>query len=310
MVSIFPEVNWQDFLCCPMCHGAFDKNAEAWTCKACHLSFPLIRPGIPSLLSAEDRLKFSVALMDEGGERMQAGYVRRYRQDLSARIYRALTPPVPVYEDPDSPPLPGAEPGMNLWLGAGGLITGTWINLDIAPFPGVEVVANACRIPFSDGSFDRVACLALLEHVDDPQLVVSEIRRVLKGRGIVDAVVPFCHPYHPFPSDFHRFSKEGLRHLFQDFENVEIGIRTGPTTTLLTFLTYYWKLIFPPHTRNPIRRWFNRIVLGIWGWTTAPLSRFDAWLNRLPDAHVLANHFYVRATKQRGRDPGIAGTRV
>ena len=99
---------------------------------------------------------------------------------------------------------------MNLWLGAGGLSTGWWINLDIAPFYGVEVVANACRIPFSDNSCDRVACLALLEHVDDPRGVVTEIHRVLKPGGVVDAVVPFCHPYHPFPSDFHRFSKEGL----------------------------------------------------------------------------------------------------
>jgi SAM-dependent methyltransferase len=190
---------------------------------------------------------------------------------------------------------------MNLYLGAGGLNTGNWINLDIGPFPGVEVVANACRIPFSDNSFDRVACLALLEHVDDPQRVVREIQRVLRPGGVVDAVVPFCHPYHPFPSDFHRFSREGLVNLFGTFENVEIGIRTGPTTTLLTFLTYYWKLIFPMHTPRPIRRWFNRAVLGLWGWTTAPLSRLDKWLNRLPDAHVLANHFYVRGTKRRTR---------
>ncbi|MEM4282382.1 MAG: class I SAM-dependent methyltransferase [Candidatus Woesearchaeota archaeon] len=52
------------------------------------------------------------------------------------------------------------------------------------------VLANAEKIPFKDSSFSQVICLDVLEHVDDSQKVISEIRRVLKRRGIFIVSVP------------------------------------------------------------------------------------------------------------------------
>ena len=66
---------------------------------------------------------------------------------------------------------------------------------------------------------------------------------------------------------------------------------------MLTFMTYYGKLIFPVHCTNPALRWLNRAIMGSFGWFTAPFRYLDHWLNRLPDAHILANHFYVTARK-------------
>ena len=39
-------------------------------------------------------------------------------------------------------------------------------------------------LPFADASFGCVACCDVLEHVDDPELVVKEIARVLKPGGL------------------------------------------------------------------------------------------------------------------------------
>src|SRR5262249_42355069 len=100
-----------------------------------------------------------------------------------------------------------------------------------------------------------------------------------------------------YPADYSRFSRERLDGMFKQFSNVEIGIRTGPTTTMLTFITYYVKLVFPVHGGNAVRRSFNRIVAGAAGWIMAPFKYLDIWFNRLPDAHVLANHLYVSAKK-------------
>ncbi len=44
--------------------------------------------------------------------------------------------------------------------------------------------ANACELPFDDGSFDVVCAMDLLEHVEHPELVISEAARVLRPRGI------------------------------------------------------------------------------------------------------------------------------
>ena len=123
------------------------------------------------------------------------------------------------------------------------------------------------------------------------------MHRVLKPGGQSQVVVPFCHPYHAYPADYSRFSRERLESLFSDFQNVEIGIRTGPTTTMLTFLTYYLKLFFPVHCGNPLRRAVNRLIVGAAGWAMFPLKYLDIWLNRLPNAHVLANHLYVVARR-------------
>lgn len=46
------------------------------------------------------------------------------------------------------------------------------------------------RLPFSDSSFDVVTMLAVLEHLDSPENIVQEIRRVLRPGGIFAGTVP------------------------------------------------------------------------------------------------------------------------
>lgn len=41
------------------------------------------------------------------------------------------------------------------------------------------VVADLTQLPFADGSFDRVACGYVLEHVPDPRLGLAELSRVM-----------------------------------------------------------------------------------------------------------------------------------
>jgi SAM-dependent methyltransferase len=45
------------------------------------------------------------------------------------------------------------------------------------------IMADAESLPFKDDSFDRVFCTCLLHHVQQPEIVLAEIRRVLKNGG-------------------------------------------------------------------------------------------------------------------------------
>ena len=45
-------------------------------------------------------------------------------------------------------------------------------------------------LPFEDGSFDLVLCAEMLEHVRDVQLLVSEVRRVLRPGGTLAVTTP------------------------------------------------------------------------------------------------------------------------
>jgi SAM-dependent methyltransferase len=275
---------------CVECYGALNAGL---TCVQCSAAYPRASSGAPIIMTPADRERFGVLLRAEGGTQMQATYERRRSRAWSRKLY----PPEPVYVNPTAPPMPAPRPGAHLWIGGAGLDLPGFINMDVAPVAGVDVVANASRLPFESKSFDRIACLALLEHVPDPEQVVGEMFRALKPGGEAQIVAPFCHPYHAFPADYSRFSRERLAGLFSGFADVEIGIRTGPTVTMLTFLIYYMKIFLPVHGGVPARRAFNRLVCGGVGWAIWPLKYLDVWLNALPGAHVLANHFYVVARR-------------
>lgn len=51
-------------------------------------------------------------------------------------------------------------------------------------------VADAHKLPFKSREFDAVFCLEAMEHVENPNLVISEIRRVLKDSGYLIVLVP------------------------------------------------------------------------------------------------------------------------
>jgi SAM-dependent methyltransferase len=51
-------------------------------------------------------------------------------------------------------------------------------------------VADMRSLPFPDGSFSSVLSVQSLEHVPDPESVVSEVARVLRGDGVAMFVTP------------------------------------------------------------------------------------------------------------------------
>jgi SAM-dependent methyltransferase len=61
-------------------------------------------------------------------------------------------------------------------------------------YKGVKFVkANAENLPFSDSTFDLVVATCLLAHVDNPELVLQEARRVTKNNGKIIIGLP-CDP--------------------------------------------------------------------------------------------------------------------
>jgi SAM-dependent methyltransferase len=81
-----------------------------------------------------------------------------------------------------------------------------------AASPGT-IRCSLSAIPLRDLSYDAVICNAVLEHVARLDLVLPELRRVLKPGGHLIVSVPFLQPFHACPSDYRRFTAEGLREL-------------------------------------------------------------------------------------------------
>jgi SAM-dependent methyltransferase len=90
-----------------------------------------------------------------------------------------------------------------------------YVGVDTAAGPYVDHVVAAETLPFEDESFDLVLCTQVLEHVQDPAAVLSEIHRVLRPGGGALISTHGVFLYHPDPSDtdgdYWRWTHAGLR---------------------------------------------------------------------------------------------------
>ena len=55
---------------------------------------------------------------------------------------------------------------------------------------GQPVSADALKLPFADGTFDRIICSEVLEHIPDAQTAIGELARVLRPGGSIAVTVP------------------------------------------------------------------------------------------------------------------------
>ena len=101
-------------------------------------------------------------------------------------------------------------------------------TLDIDASKNPDVIGDAHKLPFKDGTFEVVVCSEMLEHAENPQKVVSEIERVLNPGGCVVLTTRFAFPVHDAPNDYWRFTPYGLRKLFSEFEVIEFATDGGP----------------------------------------------------------------------------------
>jgi len=147
------------------------------------------------------------------------------------------------------------------WREIGHLIEGTIVNQDLS-WPGdkrtnVDIFSPLHTIPRPDSTFDCVICIAVLEHVVNPVEVVKELFRVTKPGGYMVASVPFLQPEHKVPTDFQRYTRDGLEVLFASagFEVDEVRPMFSVYHTL-HWLTYEWL-----HMRDTFAYKALRIIL-------------------------------------------------
>lgn len=117
-------------------------------------------------------------------------------------------------------------------------------SLDVYYSENITTIADAHYLPFANQFFDAVVVQAVLEHVLNPERVVSEIYRVLHKGGYVYSETPFMQSIHEGPFDFFRFSHSAHRWLFRKFEEIESGAHQGGFSSLLFIFSHVMSGIF------------------------------------------------------------------
>ena len=104
----------------------------------------------------------------------------------------------------------------------------------------VDLSGTAYRLPVDECSVDTILCTDVLEHLEEPEMAIAESWRVLKNDGYAIYSVPLFWHVHEAPRDFYRFTKYGLKYLFEKcgYEIIEITALTGFAVTFCQELTY------------------------------------------------------------------------
>lgn len=148
-----------------------------------------------------------------------------------------------------------------------------YIGIDPLDIVHPDIVAPAWSIPVADNSFDGIILNQSLEHIQNTQGTISEIKRILKPDGVCIITVPHTMKNHSEPiaiaksplagkiesemltywqEDYYRFTKFGLVALFQDFKIETLRETSGYIGTLLQLVNYFFasfgriRVIFTP----------------------------------------------------------------
>lgn len=98
-------------------------------------------------------------------------------------------------------------------------------HVEISSYPGVDIM----NIPKQDDSVECLVADQVLEHVKNPFSAINEVYRVLKPGGLAIITTCLMNPVHyasaadqelGVPQDFWRFTPQGLRILFDKFDNI------------------------------------------------------------------------------------------
>ena len=129
-----------------------------------------------------------------------------------------------------------SKTGLSLNIGAGPFGKDTWTNIDMAPYKNVTLVYDARKkLPFADGSVDRIRCEHVFEHLDRRDEVpkfLQECLRSLKPGGVLRIVVPDLEL---FVKAYCNGTNEAWQHLGFDLNNLPGGLETPMDILNYTF---------------------------------------------------------------------------
>jgi SAM-dependent methyltransferase len=126
------------------------------------------------------------------------------------------------------------------WRDLSHLVDGELVNQDLRyddeKRTNIHIYSPLHVIPRPDAAFDSIICIAVLEHVENPDEVLAEFFRVLRPGGHLIASVPFMQPEHKVPTDFQRYTRDGLERTVR-----KAGFEIVKTDALFsTYHTLHW----------------------------------------------------------------------
>lgn len=289
---------------CPICRAALAPAGAAWRCAgAAGHAFPDLQ-GVPILLNpgrsvfrAEDfHPRARTTFKDPASWALRLGQLLPSpSRDVSAQRCRDRLAQLLAQRAADRRRVlvVGCGDGTAGYGALAGVAAARWLETDVSLAGRAAIVCDASDLPFEDAQFDLVICIAVLEHVLEPQRCVDEIHRVLADDGLVYATTPFMQQVHMGEYDFTRFTRSGHRWLFRSYEEVDSGVATGPASVVVWSIEYFLMSWVRSVAARRVVKGLTRVLLG---WMTL----LDPLLARREPASDAAGGFYFIGRRAPG----------
>jgi SAM-dependent methyltransferase len=112
----------------------------------------------------------------------------------------------------------------------------TYVGVDIREGPNVDLVCDISNLAylFGENAFDGIICTEVLEHVQNWQLAILNLKRVVNPGGFVLITAPTIgFPFHEYPNDYWRFTLGDFMGIFADFDWIAWKEHSDPGVCIL-----------------------------------------------------------------------------
>lgn len=110
-----------------------------------------------------------------------------------------------------------------------------YVGVDMEPGEGVDLVIDLTSEyghiveRMGEKKYGTIFCLSVLEHCVQPFKLANNLTQLLEQGGKIIISVPFVWKFHGYPSDYWRFTDQGVRQLFPelDFDHFQCKTSTS-----------------------------------------------------------------------------------
>jgi 2-polyprenyl-3-methyl-5-hydroxy-6-metoxy-1,4-benzoquinol methylase len=150
----------------------------------------------------------------------------------------------------------------------------------------IDIYYDGKVFPLEENAFDNAVCFQVLEHVEDIDLFLDEISRVIKKNGYILIDMPFFWEEHEMPYDFRRLTESGLKNILKKhhFQVVKYEKFNNGLELIPQFLNLYLRKLYKPGIPKFLVDWLGVIPMNLLGLL---LQSLHIKINTMYGGHVV-----------------------